>query len=115
MTKPYQDYTGAEILDLEFPSPPEMPYVEDEDGFESADFDDHFSYTFDDEEFDTIRDYLKGLLDSLWTQGEGFSGKRPFGNSGWRHDLYRPLIAAGFPAEDYEDMNDAIYRAIDAL
>lgn len=113
MTKPYQDYTGAEILDLEFPTPPEFETGDDEN--EDYDYDDYFSYTFDDAEFDTIRDYLKGLLTNLWTEGEGFSGKRPFGNSGWRHDLYRPLIAAGFPAEDYEDMNDAIYRAIDAL
>jgi hypothetical protein len=44
----------------------------------------------------TVRDYLKTLLQTMWEEGEGFSGKRPFGNSGWEYDLYKPLIAAGF-------------------
>lgn len=44
----------------------------------------------------TVRDYLHSLLTTLWAEGEGFSGKRPFGNSGWENDLYRPLIEAGF-------------------
>lgn len=44
----------------------------------------------------TVRDYLRTLLETLWREGEGFSGKRPFGNSGWQYDLYRPLIAGGF-------------------
>ena len=44
----------------------------------------------------TIRDYLRTLLETLWSEGEGFSGKRPFGNSGWEYDLYAPLIKAGF-------------------
>lgn len=42
----------------------------------------------------TIREYLRELLVTLWCEGEGFSGKRPFGNSGWERDLYKPLIAA---------------------
>lgn len=59
----------------------------------------------------TIEDYLLALLTALWRQGEGFSGKRPFGNSGWEHDLYHTLvlhkviegeIIDGF-AEDYDD------------
>lgn len=44
----------------------------------------------------TIRDYLHAILIGVWTEGEGFSGKRPFGNSGWEYDLYEPLIKAGF-------------------
>ena len=44
----------------------------------------------------TVRDYLRRLLETLWVEGESFSGKRPFGNSGWEHDLYKPLIAGGF-------------------
>ncbi len=40
----------------------------------------------------TIKEYLKELLRTLWQEGEGFSGKRPFGNSGWQYDLYAPLI-----------------------
>ncbi len=43
----------------------------------------------------TIAGYLKELLLALWADGEGFSGKRPFGNSGWEYDLYVPLIEAG--------------------
>lgn len=44
----------------------------------------------------TIRDYLRVLLETLWEEGEGFSGKRPFGNSGWDRDLYVPLVKHGF-------------------
>jgi len=44
----------------------------------------------------TVRDYLRTLLETLWREGEEFSGKRPFGNSGWEYDLYAPLIKAGF-------------------
>lgn len=44
----------------------------------------------------TVLDYLRALLVTLWEEGEGFSGKRPFGNSGWEYDLYVPLIKAGF-------------------
>lgn len=43
----------------------------------------------------TIRDYLKALLATLWDKDEGFSGKRPFGNSGWKYDVYAALIKAG--------------------
>ena len=43
----------------------------------------------------TVRDYLKALLLELWKEREGFSGKRPFGNSGWQFDLYKALIVAG--------------------
>lgn len=46
----------------------------------------------------TVRDYLRTLLETLWSQGEGFSGKRPFGNSGWEYDLYTPLVRGGFIA-----------------
>lgn len=43
----------------------------------------------------TIKGYLEKLLTTLWCEGESFSGKRPFGNSGWEYDLYKPLIEAG--------------------
>ena len=43
----------------------------------------------------TIRGYLKALLRGLIERGESFSGKRPFGNSGWDYDLFIPLIKAG--------------------
>lgn len=35
----------------------------------------------------TIRDFFKELLTTLFKKGECFSGKRPFGNSGWDYDL----------------------------
>lgn len=44
----------------------------------------------------SVRDYLRTLLTTLWSEGEGFSGKRPFGNSGWESELYKPLVAGGF-------------------
>ncbi|HDR9163632.1 TPA: hypothetical protein QDB28_004036 [Burkholderia vietnamiensis] len=43
----------------------------------------------------SIREYLHELLKTLWDEGEGFSGKRPFGNSCWEFDLYCALIKAG--------------------
>lgn len=43
----------------------------------------------------TVRGYLKRLLMELWEQGEGFSGKRPFGNSDWEYDIYHALATAG--------------------
>jgi len=42
----------------------------------------------------TIRGYLELLLLTLWKEGEGFDGKRPFGDSSWNYDLYVPLIKA---------------------
>lgn len=43
----------------------------------------------------TVRDYFKAQLLTLWSEGERFSGKRPFGNSGWQCDLDDALIRAG--------------------
>ena len=40
----------------------------------------------------SIKQYLQELLLTLWKEKEGFSGKRPFGNSGWEFDLYTCLI-----------------------
>jgi len=44
----------------------------------------------------TVRRYLRELLSAVWSDGEGFSGKGPFGNSDWDYDLYLPLGRAGF-------------------
>lgn len=44
---------------------------------------------------DLPRGYLAALLSELWEQEQGFSGKRPFGNSGWQYDLYVPMVRAG--------------------
>lgn len=44
---------------------------------------------------ETIGEYLIELLAVLWEQQESFSGKRPFGNSGWTYDLLTGLVRAG--------------------
>jgi len=44
----------------------------------------------------TVRGYLIALLAELWHEEEGFSGKRPFGNSNWQYEIYVPMAAAGF-------------------
>lgn len=71
---------------------------------------------------DTVRGYFKALLRELIQEEEGFSGKRPFGNSGWQYELYRPLVKAGAVAGDDEgeaqdtDAADALIQsAVDAL
>lgn len=43
----------------------------------------------------TIGEYLSLLLSTLWLQGDGFSGKRPFGDSGWDYEIYTALGQAG--------------------
>ena len=43
----------------------------------------------------TIRGYLVALVRAVLAENEGFSGKRPFGNSGWEWDLYVALGRAG--------------------
>jgi len=60
----------------------------------------------------TIKGYLIALLDTLWEKEEGFSGKRPFGNSGWSHDLYKPLIVAGAVAGKLD--SDGYIEEVDA-
>lgn len=51
----------------------------------------------------TIRQYFKLLLSELWKRAEGFSGKRPFGDSTWQFDVYKALIKHGFPGQLDED------------
>lgn len=43
----------------------------------------------------TLREYLQSLLLTLLREGEGFSAKRPFGNSGWEWDVAAFLVQAG--------------------
>jgi hypothetical protein len=51
----------------------------------------------------TIRDYLKALLNTLWEQGEGFNGKRPLGNSGWKYELYSSLVKSGAIEGEFDE------------
>lgn len=68
----------------------------------------------------TIRNYLFKLLQAVWDEGEGFSGKRPFGNSDWEYELFTALGRAGlikatFDADGYlgEFDGDAARNLID--
>jgi len=54
----------------------------------------------------TIREYLRILLRTLWDEEDGFSGKRPFGNSCWQHELYDPLVRAGIIDGNVDDEYD---------
>jgi len=58
-----------------------------------------------------VRSYLAVLLETLLRQEEGFSGKRPFGNSGWLYDIMTPLADAGFKVGD----DKFITQLVDAL
>lgn len=40
----------------------------------------------------TFRLYFSKLLLQLWREKDNFSGKRPFGNSGWDYDVYSALV-----------------------
>lgn len=51
----------------------------------------------------TIRDYLVELLKTLWREGENFSGKRPFGSSGWEYELHLELGRAGFVTMTFDE------------
>lgn len=44
---------------------------------------------------ETVGEYLAALLAELLLEEEGFSGKRPFGNSGWFSELLIPLVQGG--------------------
>lgn len=74
----------------------------------------------------TIKEYLVKLLSELWREGEGFSGKRPFGNSGWEYELYLPLVTSGavngkldsegyLEKVDQDAANTLIFEAIGAI
>lgn len=43
----------------------------------------------------SLGEYFMDLLRELWSRGEGFSGNRPFGNSGWASEVAYPLVKAG--------------------
>lgn len=57
---------------------------------------------------ETIGHYLKTLLIAVLEEQEGFSGKRPFGNSGWFRDLVEPLVLAKKIEGRYDEEFDSI-------
>ena len=50
-----------------------------------------------------VREYMTELMKSVWHDGEGFSGKRPFGTSGWEHEVYTALVRAKIIKGTVED------------
>jgi hypothetical protein len=74
----------------------------------------------------TVKEYFQRLLLKLWEEREGFSGKRPFGNSGWENPLYAALINGkvitgkvdehGYPSDfGYNNANLLLKKAIKSL
>jgi len=43
----------------------------------------------------TIKQYLRQLLQKIWTEGSMFNSKRPFGNSDWQFNVYVVLVESG--------------------
>lgn len=73
---------------------------------------------FNDVDAKNIKGYLKELLLTLWIKEEGFSGKRPFGNSGWQYDIYIPLIkmkAVSGKLDEYDCLEEIDQEAADKL
>lgn len=79
-----------------------------------------------DAQAETVRDYLVELLAELWRKEEFFSGKRPFGTSGWQWPVYAALVTARlvdgeFDSDGYlDDVNEdgadeLIGQAIESL
>jgi hypothetical protein len=62
----------------------------------------------------TIREYLVALVERVWDEAEGFSGKRAFGNSDWQGEVYETLIEAGL-ADDEAQADSIIRGAIEEM
>ncbi len=54
----------------------------------------------------TVRGYLVTLLATLWDKKDSFSGKHPFGNSGWEHAIYDTLVEHGAVRGSASEYND---------
>ena len=63
---------------------------------------------------ETVREYLKTLLFMVLTEEEGFSGKRPFGNSGWIFELQVPIDESNLVPDEIarDEMWDILVEAI---
>lgn len=51
----------------------------------------------------TVGEFLGCLLSALWEENEGFSGKRPLGNSDWQWQVYVAMAKGGFVAGTFDD------------
>jgi hypothetical protein len=66
----------------------------------------------------TIKDYLKKLLCGIWNEEENFSGKRPFGNSGWQCEIQSVLIMKNIVKGEVDDLgyvNEVDSKEVDKL
>lgn len=70
-----------------------------------------------DAEAKTIGEYLRNLLLAVWQEKEGFSGKRPFGNSSWEYELVA-LVKAGIKIgviDEFGDVESVDEEQLDSL
>lgn len=51
----------------------------------------------------TLKQYFILLAQTVWDEAEGFSGKRPWGNSSWQYEVYAAMIRNGFKGKLDED------------
>jgi len=67
----------------------------------------------------TIGEYVAKLAINVIVETEGFSGKRPFGNSGWYLELAEPLVREGVVKgeidEEWGGVDGYDYKEIDAV
>jgi hypothetical protein len=56
----------------------------------------------------TIKGLLQELLMALIHEEEGFSGKRPFGDSDWMGELYVPLIENQLVSGSLDELGDIL-------
>lgn len=56
----------------------------------------------------TIRAFLVRLAAEVWEKGDLFSGKRPFGYSGWHWDVYEALGRAGLIAMQLDGEDELV-------
>lgn len=74
---------------------------------------DHFG-----EEFDgclTLRTFFVELARRVINEDEGFSGKRPFGNSGWQGYIAQTLIEVGLidKESEYDEFMEGVLKVME--
>lgn len=66
----------------------------------------------------TVGDFLKELLCTLWMEEEGFSSKKPFGNSSWQHEIYSVFVQNKIISgtiDEYGDFEECDYKLADKI
>ena len=63
----------------------------------------------------TVRGLLYELTAKVWAEDEGFNGKRPWGNSGWKSEVYGLIAERGWceAKEEFGEMWPVDERAVD--